>query len=474
MVFMFIMVGAFTFPNFQTDTYDIVSDLSYSALDTLTRNGRPIPALIYKLTSLCHINAWGIIRLYTILGVVCLYAGILLYEDSLRKYVANDLLRCLLATVVICNIYMLEFMLFLEKVTFMLAILACVIAYRKIVQLIENGHTTTTTLNQVICYIQITTALLVAVCCYQPTLSLFPALLLPVILRPEYAWKRKLRWLLTGGALYAAAGAANLLILTLCGSSRMGGTTLTIAERIHAFFAAPVGFSIVSKNAYWAVIAVAVVGCLAAAMKRRGSVCLHMALLALGVEVCALAPVVLGEGWVVPRVIYVAGCLPGLLIVFGFTNGCFESRSEGIVGWKSRGIALFLTLVLLVSANRLNRIYKDVYITNALDRYRCTMIGNAIKDYEQETGNTVCEVVFYKDAGSDYYNTLMKTNPLFRFSSFQTAWSELTSINLYLETKYKRGVAKPEVAEYFARQNWQTFSEKQLLFDGQTLHICIY
>ncbi len=53
-------------------------------------------------------------------------------------------------------------------------------------------------------------------------------------------------------------------------------------------------------------------------------------------------------------------------------------------------------------------------------------------------------------------------------------WSALNSINLYLGRNYLEGEQDKDLAEYFASQNWGMYSEEQVIFRGNELHLCVY
>lgn len=403
---MLMLVGATIFPNFATDTYATFAHPADAAVDMLTRNGRPVTGLIYKIAVMLNIKDVASIWVYTILGFICLYLAIVLYEDSIRKYVKNDLIRCLVAVLAICNIYIVEFLMFLEKVAFLLAILCCVIAYRGVKKVLEKESK-----NTIVDIVGAIIALIIAACTYQPVLSLFVVLLLPVILRKQYAWKDKFKWLFISAIMYGGAGVFDLLILKLCGSARVGDNS-SIFEKIIVFISLPINsitsFEIVPKGFWVLTVAVIMLIVLIQAKKsEKLNVLLHMFLVAAGTEVCALSTIILGVGWFGPRVIYVFASLPMIIVVFAFANEVITDKKDYDFTVMSKVLIGIIALNLVVSSIGLNHIYKDKYITNTLDEYRCYMIGDAIQDYEKNTGNTVRNIVFYEDQHLDEYEALL-------------------------------------------------------------------
>ena len=59
-------------------------------------------------------------------------------------------------------------------------------------------------------------------------------------------------------------------------------------------------------------------------------------------------------------------------------------------------------------------------------------------------------------------------------SAFYTSWSDIQALNYYLHSNYEKIVPSDEYMEYFASKNWNRLSQDQLLFEKDTLHICVY
>ena len=62
----------------------------------------------------------------------------------------------------------------------------------------------------------------------------------------------------------------------------------------------------------------------------------------------------------------------------------------------------------------------------------------------------------------------------FNTRAFVEFWSDVNAVNCYLGRHYERGVAQAEYNDYFYGKNWDDFSAEQLVFDGDTLHLCVY
>ena len=118
----------------------------------------------------------------------------------------------------------------------------------------------------------------------------------------------------------------------------------------------------------------------------------------------------------------------------------------------------------------------DKYKLNALDENRCYYVGQAIAEYEATSGIEVRKIAFYADAESAvpaYPNLYSHSGDLI-CSSFNQDWSDLNALNYYLGDNYSRAEPSETYRTYFAGRNWDALSAQQLIFDGDTLHLCIY
>ena len=48
----------------------------------------------------------------------------------------------------------------------------------------------------------------------------------------------------------------------------------------------------------------------------------------------------------------------------------------------------------------------------------------------------------------------------------------MSSMNYYSGRVFERGEMVPEYVDTFAGIDWNAFSEDQLIFDGDTVHVC--
>ena len=114
-------------------------------------------------------------------------------------------------------------------------------------------------------------------------------------------------------------------------------------------------------------------------------------------------------------------------------------------------------------------------INNHADEALCERIGQAISAYEEAEGIEVLYVSISHDA------KLTKCNPWVlaigdsNVRAFSKEWSDVTHLNVLLGRNFQKVAVSPSVYnEHFAERDWTKFQDEQLVFEGQTLHICVY
>ena len=153
-----------------------------------------------------------------------------------------------------------------------------------------------------------------------------------------------------------------------------------------------------------------------------------------------------------------------------------SAEGEKCIKKCAQWIPVGVIAILLVSQYfSFNKIYIDKYKVNALDQYRYECVSQAIHDYQDSTGTEITKVAFYSDAERLYpqYTNLFCNGDLV-VSAFATEWSNVAAMNYYLNSDYEKVEPTEEYTAYFSEKNWNHFSQDQLIFDGDTLHICVY
>jgi hypothetical protein len=122
-----------------------------------------------------------------------------------------------------------------------------------------------------------------------------------------------------------------------------------------------------------------------------------------------------------------------------------------------------------------NKVYIDKYKLNFADKLRAEYVGQAISEYQENSRNVITKIAVYNDANvaDPCYPDLYNNGDLV-VSSFNTSWSNINALNYYLDTQFEKVDCDEQYIEYFSNFDWECLSKEQLVFEGDTLHLCIY
>ena len=208
----------------------------------------------------------------------------------------------------------------------------------------------------------------------------------------------------------------------------------------------------------------------------RQKLCLlgHVLLTVLAVFFSATAPVLFTDSaGVNPRVIYALGGLHGILLVYlvWLMRASDTAQGRRISAVLRPAAAVLLCLFLTVQVFSFQRVITDKHSNTELDKYRCLMIGERIGAYEAESGVEVKSIAVVRH-GSPQYDLFSSGSMV--VSAFKHSWSAVAAINYFCNTDFTRVTCPARIIEYFSKLDWDTYSDSQLLFEGDTLYLCVY
>lgn len=455
---------------YATDTYATFEELGTWQW-MLYENGRIFNALIYYVIEALQIPNGYVYKLSYAFAILFLTLSIYFFSKLLKDFCRNDLLCSSLAFMTLANFYIIEYFLFIEKGLFMLAILLCSLATYCTVSYFKNSQNSYL-FSALFCLVW-------AVFIYQIILGLYVILCLPFILK----YSKKIKYFLINNFITAFLYAIPLALAFVVtkfflSSSRMGGLG-NIFSNISYHFPHIIQLSIedwffipqhMLLTFFLIIIAVAIV--IIVLHKKQNNVVLSflsLVYLITGAIFTSFFPAFSGvtaDFWA--RTIYPYGSLLGILLVHLLLTYDFNSNSKYLYVIGSI-ILLILSCQYLIFQSML----VDRYKCNEADRYYCEIIGNKIQEYETENNITVDTICFYKDKSLRWFDIGLGDDGMMTRAQ-SCGWSNLTSLNLYLDSNYQKGESLEKYQEYFSTLNWDTYSDQQIIFDGNVLHLCVY
>ena len=472
-VLILLFFGINIYFQFATDTFPTLQ-LGFidRAADMFSRNGRPLIALIYGI--------WGVLNLPSHLfyyfssasALILLGGAVWLLQKILQKYNLKENTRILLAFTAIANIYILEYFMFIEKVGFMLAIFLCILGVYFIEKFFRERRLKQLILAAIMLILTIFT--------YQCAVALFVILSIPFAFKYAKKFKDYALNIISIGACYGLAVLLDLLAFkTIFASQRMGENVNLLQNLKSVLKVLPSNlittFNILPKGLFVIILATLITATVILAFKHKNKFLqiINIIVIIGASFIFPVATIIQGSSGWTPRVVYPLASIVSVLAINLFINLALKNNQYSKNCCK---LAVVLLGIILISQYvAFNKINIDKYQLNALDQYRYQIIGQAISEYEESTGDKIAQVAFYYDANTSYpqYTGLYLGGDMI-VSDFDTNWSDAAALNYYLGTDYARIAQTPEYAEYFASKDWTTFSQDQLIFDGDTLHICVY
>ena len=173
--------------------------------------------------------------------------------------------------------------------------------------------------------------------------------------------------------------------------------------------------------------------------------------------------------WMVARSTYAFASLPGILLLHLFVN----INEEQII--KMDKIIVLVSLLFIVAQYyNFTKIEIDHYKLNAIDKEISLSIEEKIKKYEKESGNTISKISIYKDKNLTYsYKGLFVSGDI-NVRAYSSDWATKAIVVYYTKRNLQVIENDLNIKESFKEKDWNYFDCEQLIFNGDTLHICCY
>lgn len=476
MVLVLLLFGTNIYLSYATDSYPILTyGFQNAAVDTIARNGRLIAGLIYKLHYLSGLSNISFYYISSALALILLAISIWIYQGILKKYDVKENIRILLSFAAIANIFIIEYFMFIEKCVFMLAILLNVMGVFWIEKFFLEKKKRY--------YFFTVMCILLAIFSYQGTIALFVILSIPFAMKRARNFRE---YILNGfliGVAYVIPASIDLLLFKLIIKSTRLVQETNYKEALRNVLSGITyngkrTFDILPKYLFLIVAFVIFIVLVALAVVSGRCVWKIFNAIIIIIASCTFstATILQGSGWWATRTVYPIASIAAVLAIDIFINGGDVVPPNEFIKKALRAVSVASISVLLIFQYlSFNKIYIDKYKLNAIDQYRYQYIFQKICDYQEKSGIEVEKIAIYNDAKKSWaqYSDLYSTGDLV-MSSFLTFWSDVEALNYYMQTDYERINPIDKYTEYFAEKNWNHLSDDQLIFDGDTLHLCVY
>lgn len=113
-------------------------------------------------------------------------------------------------------------------------------------------------------------------------------------------------------------------------------------------------------------------------------------------------------------------------------------------------------------------------ITNQLDKFIAQEIIKEINYYEETTGIEIKKIGISFDKTYTMYYEGQPALRCFNVRSMGTSWAVKEVITMYTGKGYGNTIVPEEISKEFLTKDWTSYNKEQLVFDGESLYICIY
>ena len=466
-VLVMLFFGINFMQEFSVDTYSMFEVSQWKYL--LQTSGRAVTIFVIWLFeqlalpgSVVYFISWSAAILFLSLAVFVLAKMIYTMTEC-------PAVSTVISFLTIANVFSIEYFLFVEKGMFMLALFMNVLAVYFFEKYMRGGKAGWIG-GAFLC-------LLTAVFIYQTSLGLFVIISLPFIVKHSERIKTFFLHCLIAALLYGSNMLLAYLVLKKIFNSGRISDSVDILQAIKDTLpwlgnVTKDTLGILPSNVFMIVLlvigGVTLICCVKYSEKKLPAL-LGVVVVILGSYVVGFFPYFVGiSNSYSPRIIYPFASILGALLIYF----CINQFNRQKVGYAA--VCVSMVLMLLVQYFSFTEILMERYKVNQTDKYLTEVIAAEIQEQELRTGVGIKYVCFYSDQSITYCYPGLNTASFLSVRAHGTSWSDINSLNHLLGTSYEKGQRNDAYADYFSQQNWDVYNEDQLIFDGDTLHICVY
>ena len=168
------------------------------------------------------------------------------------------------------------------------------------------------------------------------------------------------------------------------------------------------------------------------------------------------------------RTIASIGSLIGISIIF--LTKSIENDNK-----KFKQVIVIIFSIFIFGLNAFGYIKNGMMInvSNKLEKEYLLQIVNEIKDYEAKEGKEIKNVAIYYNLKHNFTFCNFPNNT-FTIKTLYTSYARVECIEYYLGHKLKEVSKNDKYTKYFKNNNYKDFKEEQLIFEGDTVHLCVF
>ncbi len=460
---------------YSTDTY-IVYTISLAGVGgTMFLNGRFITGLFAYLFHNLGSSVETFYYASFILSVIFMSFAIYNLFCVLKEKM-SELTAFLISFVTVFNVCAIEYFLFIEKGTFCFSIFTAILALRFFVGFLKGKR-------YYIAFSLLFFAL--SALTYQIIPGIFVCLAVVFIVKYSKSLKEFLLNNLCGMSVYGFGMGLDYVLLKLTQDNKRAGSGINLSNawKVLSFCTYHYGFIFL----YIGALVISLSLFFYVRYKKSGEkpckssliIYLKYLYVILGATAALVAPFLFtnpNEVWLMFRVIYPIGALPGAIMIMQCYKVKRNAECEGSEG-KSKKSIIALICICSVLVIFFNVLCFGRLINNEADEKLCLDIYEEIENYEKETGKKITTIAIYYDSQITQRNPYVLMIGDCNVRAFSRFWSDVpifVTLTGRWFNELDQSKLNQQYKEYFQNQNWDGYCSEQLIFDGSVLHLCIY
>lgn len=464
-----VFFGIFVNFEFSLDTYSVVNNPILETIKTFCTSGRFVTGLVAYVVNILSLKINVIYTLSFLFSVIFITLSQYVLFKILSKELGSPLISILVSILSIINPFSIELFLFIEKGIFALSIFLNILGFYFFLEFIKRKNLKLIIISFIMLFLSLS--------CYQGVFGLF--LILSTIFLLKYS-KNFIEFIKNNLILFMLYILPSLLNYILAKyvflNARLSESNFLLSIKI--IFPQIKNMLIKSYNIlpqYFflffciVILIITIYSCIKKRTILLSSFSLIYILLAL---LCiTIAPQIMqnpSSVWLVPRSTYVFASLPGILLIFLSLNFKINLKTNKL-------ILIFLSIFLIVQFISFQKIAIDRYILNYMDKTVSLEIQNLINQYETKNNIEIKNIAFYQDSLPSYSYPGLFVSGDINLKAFYIDWSRNLILNFYLNRNLVEVKSSGTIYnKFFYNKNWNSFNDDQIVFDNDTIHICIF
>ncbi len=462
-----------------SDTYNLM-DLGYFEYPShyFLKDARIMSTLATYIAGILNLSyptyIVGMEILAVIIASISMY---ILYQTIIEKtglfdnYFKKTLLL-ISVSIIIFNCISLEYFLYAECSVMCLSVLLSIIGAR------------TFTKKTKFKYLKTLPLILLATFCYQGSVNIFITLVILFLLidKNKISGKEILKQFILAGTILAISFLINVLVMyftnfLLNESQTRVGKSLIFENPLLFFICLIITSKILLITNYnllpagITIIFICITAILSFCANKSFKKAFKYILVVLVAISSCMAPIFLTSSPAIePRMAMSVGSIIGISLIY---LNLLDTSNKKIL----HNIIIFITIAFFIyNTIHVIQIFTAHIVTNKLDANMGVSIKYKIEQYEHETGNKIKKVAYYEDSKTKSFPYGYKHNfSSFTQRAFENKYCINEALNYYCGRKFEQVDSSDKIyQDNFLGKNWDTYAEEQIVFDKDTIHICIY